>query len=174
MSVVQKSITATPQNWVVEDVYSKVISPAAHYTMGRKVGPFFYLAGQIAAIPEQQKIIRGYQDLPEEIAKTLRTGSMNADFKEGPIVSQAWFIWNNIKLLLEEQGSNLDNILFVTTYITNMEWFPSLARVRNMFFPGVPPHNRTYPPATVIEVPQLGLSRDVLLEVEVVAFIPQS
>lgn len=167
--IVKKSVT-DPSTWVVEDVYSQVISPAAHYTMGRRVGPMFYLAGQIAAIPEQQKIIQGYSDLPEDVAKQLRTGSMNVDFKEGPIVSQAWFIWNNIRLILEEQGSNLDNILFVTTYILNMDWFPSLARVRKMFFPGAP--HKTYPPGTVTEVPQLGLSKDILLEVEVVAFIP--
>jgi enamine deaminase RidA (YjgF/YER057c/UK114 family) len=155
--------------WKVEDVYSKVISPAARYTMGRKVGPFFYLAGQIAAIPEQQKIIKGYSDLPKDVADKLRTGSMNADMKEGPICSQAWFIWNNIKLILEEQGSGLDNILFVTTYIRNMEWFPSLERIRKIFFPGPKP---IYPPGTILEVPQLGLSNDVLLEVEIVAFIP--
>lgn len=153
--------------WKVEDISSKIINPAARYVMGRKAGPFLYMAGQIAAIPEQQKIIKGYQDLPKEIADKLRTGSMNTDFKEGPLVAQSWFIWNNIKLMLEEQGSNLDNIMFVTTYILNMDWFPSLERVRRMFFVEKP-----HPPATIIEVPQLGLSKDVLIEVEVVAFIP--
>lgn len=153
--------------WKVEDISSKIINPAARYVMGRKAGPFLYMAGQIAAIPEQQKIIMGYQDLPKEIADKLRTGSMNTDFKEGPLVAQSWFIWNNIKLMLEEQGSDLDNIMFVTTYILNMDWFPSLERVRRMFFVEKP-----HPPATIIEVPQLGLSKDVLIEVEVVAFIP--
>lgn len=153
--------------WKVEDISSKIINPAARYVMGRKAGPFLYMAGQIAAIPEQQKIIMGYQDLPKEIADKLRTGSMNTDFKEGPLVAQSWFIWNNIKLMLEEQGSNLDNIMFVTTYILNMDWFPSLERVRRMFFVEKP-----HPPATIIQVPQLGLSKDVLIEVEVVAFIP--
>jgi enamine deaminase RidA (YjgF/YER057c/UK114 family) len=155
------------KDWKVEDITSKVISPAARYVMGRKVGPFLYLAGQIAAIPEQQKIIKGYQDLPKEVADRLCTGSMNADFKEGPLVSQAWFVWNNIQKMLEEQGTNLDNILYVTTYILNMEWFPSLERVRRMFFV-----DKGHPPATILEVPQLGLSKDVLIEVEVVAFVP--
>lgn len=157
--------------WKVEDVFSKVISPAARYTMGRKVGPFLYLAGQIAAIPEKQKIVMGYQDIPEEVAKKFRTGSMNSDFKEGPIVAQSWFCWNNIKLMLEEQGSDLNNILYVTTYILNMEWFPSLERVRKTFFTGED-GVKIYPPGTVLEVPQLGLSKDILIEVEVVAFVP--
>jgi enamine deaminase RidA (YjgF/YER057c/UK114 family) len=153
-------------DWKVENVHSSVISPAAHYVMGRRVGPFLFLSGQIAAIPEQQKIIKGYSDLPPEVAAELRTGSMNVDFKEGPIVAQSWFIWNNIKLMLEEQGSSLDNILYVHTYIRNMDWFPSLARVRKMFF------GEDHPPATIIEVPQLGLSEDILIEIESVAFIP--
>ncbi len=153
--------------WKVENISSSVVAPAAHYTMGRKVGPFLYLAGQVACIPEEQKIIKGYQDLPPDVADRLRTGSMNADMKEGQIVAQSWFIWNNIKLMLEEQGSSLDNLLFVTTYILNMEWFPSLERVRKQFFPG-----STYPPGTVLETPQLGMSPDVLIEIEPVAFIP--
>ena len=160
------------KNWKVEDFHSKVISPAAHYTMGRKAGPFLYLAGQIAAIPESQKIIKGYGDLPEDAASKLRTGSMNADMKEGPICAQTWFIWNNIKQMVEEAGSSLENIMFVTTYIRNMEWFPSLARVRKMFFPGRPA-GIEYPPGTILEVPQLGLSSDILIEIEPVVFIPE-
>jgi enamine deaminase RidA (YjgF/YER057c/UK114 family) len=155
------------KDWKVEDLKFKTIKPAARYVMGRKVGPFLYLAGQIAAIPEQQKIIMGYHDLPKNVADKLRTGSMNTDFKEGPLVSQAWFVWNNIQKMLEEQGTNLDNILYVTTYILNMDWFPSLERVRRMFFVDKP-----HPPATIIQVPALGLSKDVLIEVEVVAFVP--
>jgi enamine deaminase RidA (YjgF/YER057c/UK114 family) len=153
--------------WTVRNVSSAIISPAARYTMGRRAGPLFYLAGQIAAIPEDQKIISGYKDLPQTARDLLMTGSMNTDFKEGAIVAQSWFIWNNIKLILEEQGTTLNNILFVTTYILNMDWFPSLERVRQTFFPG-----RTYPPGTILEVTQLGLSKDILIEVEIVAVIP--
>lgn len=156
-------------DWKVEDVHSKVVSPAAHYTMGRRAGPLFFLAGQIAAIPEEQKIIKGYGDLPKEAADRLKTGSMNTDMIEGPLVSQAWFIWNNIDKILQELGSDLDNIMFVTTYITNMDLFPGLARVRQMFFNR---EGNPHPPGTILEVPRLGLSRDILLEVEIVAIIP--
>ena len=43
---------------------------------------------------------------------------------------------------------------------------PGLARVRQMFF------GNNYAPGTVLEVPRLGLSRDILLEVEPVAIVP--
>lgn len=155
------------ENWEVKDIQPKAISPAARYVMGRQVGPFLFLSGQIAAIPEEGKIIMGYQDLPQDARDILMTGSMNTDFKEGPLVAQAWFVWNNIKMILEELGSELDNILYVNTYILNMDWFPSLERVRRIFFPDKP-----HPPATIIEVPQLGLSKDILIEVEIKAFIP--
>ena len=153
-------------DWSVRTIQTRVIDPAAHYVMGRRCGPLLFLAGQIAAIPAENRIVRGYEDLAPEDAARLRTGSMNVDMKEGPIVAQSFFIWNNIKLMLEEQGSSLDNILFVTTYIRNMEWFPSLARVRQMFF------GNDYPPGTICEVSQLGLSDDILVEVEPVAAIP--
>lgn len=153
-------------DWKVESLHSKVIDPAAHYVMGRKFGPIVYLAGQIAAIPSENRIIRGYDDLPPEAAAQLKTGSMNVDTIEGHLVSQAWFIWNNIRLMCEEMGTSLDNILFVTTYITNIDFFPGLARVRQMFF------GKDYPPGTVTEVPRLGLSRDILLEVEPVIAVP--
>jgi len=157
-------------DWTVKDVYSKHLSPAAHYTMGRRAGPLFFLAGQIAAIPEENKIIMGYQDLPKEAADKLKTGSMNADLVEGQIVAQSWFIWNNIEKMLEEVGSDLDNIMFVTTYIRNMQWFPALARVRKMFFSR---EGKTYPPGTILEVPRLGLTTDILIEIEIVAVIPE-
>ncbi len=154
--------------WQVQDIESRVIKPAARYVLGRKVGPFLYLAGQIAADPDQQKIVKGYQDIPEEARKLLMTGSMNTDFREGPLAAQAWYCWNNIKQILEEQDTSLDNILYVTTYILNMDWFPTLERVRKIFF-----SDKSHPPGTIIEVPALGLSRDVLIEIEVVAFVPE-
>ena len=38
--------------------------------------------------------------------------------------------------------------------------------MRQLFFPG-----NTYPPGTILGVTQLGLSQDVLIEVEIVAVI---
>jgi enamine deaminase RidA (YjgF/YER057c/UK114 family) len=154
-------------DWTVRDVMSSVVSPAARYTLGRRTGPLFFLAGQIAVIPEEQKIVSGYEDLPREARDLLATGSMGADMREGPVVSQAWFIWDNISRILEEQGTSLSNIVFVTTYILDIDWFPSLERVRQHFFPG-----NSYPPGTIVEVTELGLSKDVLIEVEIVAIIP--
>jgi enamine deaminase RidA (YjgF/YER057c/UK114 family) len=154
--------------WQVQDITSKLISPAARYKLGRKAGPLLFLAGQIAADPTTQKIVKGYMDLPEEDRKQVMSGSMNRDFVEGPLCAQAYFILKNIKGILEEQGSSLDNILYVTTYILNMDWFPGLERVRDLFF------GDNYPPGTILEVPRLGLSTDILIEIEIVAVVPES
>lgn len=155
--------------WQIQDITSKFLpKQVGHYKLGRRAGPLLFLSGQIAVDPVTGETIRGYDGLPEDIRTHLATGRLNVDTREGPIAAQTWYTWNLIKNLLEEQGSSLDHILFVTTYILDLDWFPTLDRVRNYFFP------RGHPPGTILEVNELGMGKEILIEIEVVALIPQT
>jgi len=54
--------------------------------------------------------------LPDEEGRRLATGRTHTDEREGRIISQAWFILNNTKKILEELGSSMDNILSTHIY----------------------------------------------------------
>jgi len=89
---------------------------ATYFYLVTKAGPFLLVAGQIAYDPERNIVIKGYRDLPDEEGRRLATGRTHTDEREGRIISQAWFILNNTKKILEELGSSMDNILSTHIY----------------------------------------------------------
>lgn len=156
-------------DWTVSAITSGVKQhgqPAGyHYDVGRRVGPLLYLTGMAGVLADRgNHVISGYSDLPDEVAATLRTGHLGVDWKEEAIVAQAWFTWDAIRTLLAEQGATLDDVLYVTTYLSDTALFPGLTRIRTMFFP------ERYPPGALV-VADL-LHPDVLVEIAVVAAVP--
>jgi 2-iminobutanoate/2-iminopropanoate deaminase len=140
--------------------------PASYYSLATKAGPFLFLAGQIAYDPERDIVIKGYRDLPDEEGRKLATGRTHTDEREGRIIAQAWFIFNNTKKILEELGSSMDNILYTHIYMVNMDRdFPAFERVRMMFMKKNPPAS------TVLEVPRIGVNDDCLMEFEPIALV---
>ena len=137
--------------------------PLSNYSLVSKVGPFLFFAGQLAYDPERKRVIRGYEDLPDEEGRRLATGRTTVDEKEGPIIAQAWFIYSNLKKILEELGSSLDDIIHTHIYMVNFERdFPGFERVRSLFFKKAPPTS------TAVEVSRLAV-KDCLIEIEPIA-----
>ena len=140
---------------------------ASHYSLLTKAGPFLFLAGQIAYDPLTKKVIKNIWDLPEEGRKAIETGRDHTDHREGRIMAQTWYIFNNIKTILEPQGSSIDNILRTTYYFINLDRdFAAMEHTRMLF------QKNRLPASTVIEVGCLGVNDDVLIEIECTALIP--
>lgn len=140
--------------------------PLSNYSLVSKAGPFLFFAGQLAYDPERKIVIKGYRDLPDEEGRNLATGRTTVDEKEGPIIAQTWFIFNNLKKMLEELGSSLDNIIHTHIYMVNLDRdFPAFERVRSMFFKKNPPAS------TVVEVSRIAVNDDCLIEYEPIAVI---
>jgi enamine deaminase RidA (YjgF/YER057c/UK114 family) len=139
---------------------------ASYYSLVTKAGPFLFVAGQIAYDPERDIVIKGYRDLPDEEGRNLATGRTHTDEREGRIIAQSWFIFNNIKKILEELGSSIDNIVYTHIYMVNMDRdFAPFERVRMMFMKKDPPAS------TVLEVPRIGVNDDCLIEYEPIALV---
>jgi len=140
--------------------------PASYYSLVTKVGPLLFVAGQIAYDPERDIVIKGYRDLPDEEGRKLATGRTHTDEREGRIIAQSWFIFNNTKRILEELGSSIDNIVYTHIYMVNMDRdFPAFERVRMMFM------KRDPPASTVMEVARIGVNDDCLIEYEPIAVV---
>lgn len=140
--------------------------PLARYSAWTRRGDFVFLSGIIAVDPSANKIIRGFDDLPEGVADQIgRTGEFSVDAKDGPIIAQSWYVLDRVRATVEDAGGTMGDVFKLVQYFRNLDHFPRYNTVRRMFFPGLPPVS------TVVEVSGVMPSRDVLIEVEATAWL---
>ncbi len=108
-----------------------------------KAGDTCYIAGQIALDPGGNLIGRG------------------------DIEAQTQQVYANLQAILEELGGSLDDIVKLTTYLTDRAHLEAFRHVRNRFF------TDAFPPNTLLFVSGLA-HPDYLVEIEAVAFLPGS
>ena len=82
----------------------------------------------------------------------------------GDIRAQARQVFTNLRQVLQDAGGDFENLLKITTYVTGIEYYPTVIEVRNEFFPG------ELPASTLIVVTGL-FHPDWMLEVEGIAAI---
>lgn len=141
--------------------------PLARYSAWARRGDFVFLSGVIAVDPAAGRIIRGYHDLPDDIADRIgRTGEFSVDAKDGPIIAQSWFVLDRIASTIAEAGGTMADVFKLVQYFRNLDHFPRYNAVRRTFFPGTPPVS------TVVEVSAMMPSDEILIEVEATAWLP--
>jgi enamine deaminase RidA (YjgF/YER057c/UK114 family) len=133
------------------------------FSIGKWVDDTLYLAGVTAADRHTGRVVNGYADLPADVAKSLSTGLLVTDAREGPIVAQAWFVFDQIRNILERQGLGLENVIRMEQFLTDMNDYVAFNRVRQVFWPENPPAG------TVVAVNALLPTDEVRLEVQVTA-----
>jgi enamine deaminase RidA (YjgF/YER057c/UK114 family) len=145
-----------------------IAQPLARYAAWRRAGDFVFFSGVIAVDPTAGRIVRGYDDIPADVAAHLgKTGEFSTDLKEGPIVAQSWYVLDRIRRTAEAAGGAMADVFKLTQFFRNLDHFPYYSRVRKMFFPGEPPVS------TVVEVSAMLPSDDILIEVEATAYLPR-
>ncbi len=77
--------------------------------------------------------------------------------------AQANQVFINLKNLLEEAGTSMDNVVKTTVFIKKMEDFAKINEIYEKYF------SRPYPARSCVEVARLP--KDVLIEVEAIAKI---
>ena len=118
----------------------KVSKPFGIFSQGVKVGNLIFISGQVA------KNVQG-----EVVGK-------------GDVKAQTRQCMENLKNVLEAGGGNLENVVKVTVYVTNMEDLKPIHEVRAEYFKG------EYPASTLVEVSRLT-NKDYLIEIEAIAVI---
>lgn len=114
--------------------------PLAPYAIapGWRVGNLIFLSGQAALSPVGEIV------------------------GEGDFDAQVVQVMTNIRTVLQAAGSDLDRIVKVTIYLTDMSNFPKIVEARKAWF--TPP----YPADTIVEVRSLALPQ-LLVEIDVTA-----
>src|SRR5690606_11361288 len=148
---------------------ASLAKPLANYAPYRRAGDIVYFAGIIDADPDRGITVGRYSDVPPETAKALgETGEMSVDSKDGPITVQSWYVLEKLKATVEDAGGTLADVVKLTQYFRNLRDFPIYNRIRGTFFGNTPPAS------TVVQISELLPTTETLLEVEAIAYIPQS
>jgi len=118
---------------------NKAPIPVGPYSQAIRAGSFIFVAGQGPIDPRTRQIIGN--TIEEQTEVTL----------------------NNIKAILEEAGSSMENVIKVTVYLSNIEDFDAMNRVYSKFFRENPPARTTI---------QAKLWKNILIEIDAIAVIP--
>ena len=86
---------------------------------------------------------------------------------KGDIEAQTHQVYANLQAILEELGGSLEDIVKLTTYLTERSQLDAFRRVRNRFF------RDSFPPNTLLFISGLA-HPDYLVEIEAVAFLSGS
>ena len=84
---------------------------------------------------------------------------------EGDVEAQTQKVLENVVAVLESAGGNLDDVVKVTVFITDMAHYDRIHEVRRRFF------QEPYPASSMVEVSAL-IDPRLLVEVEAVAVVP--
>jgi 2-iminobutanoate/2-iminopropanoate deaminase len=82
---------------------------------------------------------------------------------EGDVQQQTKQVLENLKVLLESTGSSLENVIKTTVFIKDMNEFPKINEIYGQYF------SSKQPARSCVEVARLP--KDVLVEIEVIAYI---
>jgi len=91
------------------------------------------------------------------------TADGNAAFR-GDFKAQARGAYEAMKALIESQGGTMNNIVKITTYVTDMRYRVDLAPIREEFF------GKKGPASTLVEISALA-HPDWMIEIEAIAVI---
>lgn len=80
---------------------------------------------------------------------------------------QTTAVLNYLKTILQECSSSLENVLKITVYLKDMNHFGAVNQIYQSFFSNL----SGYPARSCVEVSRLP--KDVLIEIECVAFVSQ-
>lgn len=110
------------------------------YSQGVTHRGLLYVSGQLPVDPETGTPVRA--SIEEETSITL----------------------NNLKLIVEDAGSTMDDVLKVTCYLADIEDFPRFNEAYAKYFPQFPPAR------TTIQAGKLPL--DVQIEIDAIVALP--
>lgn len=130
------------------------------YPMWAKAGPFWFNSGEVAWDHVKHRAIRSFSDLPD-------AGRFLAQCRFHDVhttaLAQAWYIYQSLDKMLRDGGSMLSKVVRQNIYVRDVSDYIAIERVASILYKG------NIPPTTLTPVNDLGPSKEVLMEIEVIA-----
>lgn len=129
---------------MLKRISSKMLSEAVgSYSPATKIGNLIFTSGQLPINGKKGKI-----DFPNSVEKQVEQSM------------------KNIKYILEDNNSSLENIIKTTVYLQSIEYFSKFNKVYKNFF------TNKFPARTAFEAGNLPMG--ALVEIEVIAFAEEN
>jgi enamine deaminase RidA (YjgF/YER057c/UK114 family) len=151
---------------VVVSFDDQELPAASFYSQAVRSGPLVFTAGHIPikTSDEGKPVVGSFDDIPSE-GRFLETGQSHPDSRDGPIAAQSWYVYNELKRTLENQGLDLSDTINSTVFLADVRDFPTFHRIHKHFFPDM---NTAL---TVSGFDEVG-HRGCLIEIELTASKP--
>jgi reactive intermediate/imine deaminase len=85
---------------------------------------------------------------------------------KGDFEAQAAQVYENLKLALAAAGATFDNLVKVTTFVTDMSHLPRLRAIRAKYY------GKNAPASTLVQIEKLA-NDQLMIEIEAVAVVPE-
>ena len=85
---------------------------------------------------------------------------------KGDFAAQATQVFENLKLALAAAGATFDNLVKVTTFVTDLSQIQVLREIRAKYY------GKNAPASTLVEIGKLA-HEDLMIEIEAIAVVPE-
>ena len=85
---------------------------------------------------------------------------------KGDFAAQVTQVFENLKSALAAGGATFDNVVKVTTFVTDMAQMQTLRSIRGKYY------GKNAPASTLVQITQLA-HEDLLIEIEAIAVVPE-
>jgi enamine deaminase RidA (YjgF/YER057c/UK114 family) len=144
---------------------SAVPQAVSHYDLGVQVGPFLFTGDFVPGSQKLQRAVERYDDVPT-LPKSLHPYGLVRRSYEEPVRAQAWFLYENIRDVLAENGASLEDIVKLRVYLVDIADAASFADVHEAVF------GSHAPVVTLATAEKLGRP-EFRVAIEVVAVVPR-
>ena len=143
---------------------NRVAAQVVGFPVAVRAGPLLFISGRVGLNADSGLPLAGYSELGRKPAPAL--GLLAPDSWEEAFVAQAARMYEELEILLAEQGATKTDLLFYSIYARQMRNFPVIVRTRAALFEG-----GVAPPSTASQVPGL-LYPEALVYFDPVALVP--
>jgi reactive intermediate/imine deaminase len=85
---------------------------------------------------------------------------------KGDFAAQTTQVFENIKAALAAGGATFDNVIKVTTFVTDLSQMATLRSIRGKYY------GKNAPASTLVQITKLA-HEDLLIEIEAIAVVPE-